>query len=411
MNRKIVSLMLAASMSAAMMASCTASAAESDVTLNFWSMWTAAEPQGIVLQEAADAYKEQTGITVNIEYKGRDITSVIAAALESGEAIDIFEDDYARIAKNYTDYCYDLTDMAEAAGYADQSFACFNDVATGWAGFLPCITEQPQVGGVFYNKDIFEDCGITEVPETWDEFLEDCQIMVDNGYEPMALDSAYAAFFFGYHLDRVIGQEATSELVQNGGWSDSEGAIEAAQQIIDFVNAGYLADGAPDEYPSSQNKIGLTGNVAMVVCANYVCSEINNNTDTEINWGMFNYPVVDGGSGSSNAYAGANSAAITSYSEHAQEAFDFLMFLTSGEYDQKMADEASQIPADPNNTAPALMSGTIEALQATSNPLDWNMGLNDNADLKANIHATVIKLFEGSFSSGEDFVAEMDSLY
>jgi raffinose/stachyose/melibiose transport system substrate-binding protein len=199
-------------------------------------MWTAAEPQGIVLQEAADAYKEQTGITVNIEYKGRDITSVIAAALESGEAIDIFEDDYARIAKNYTDYCYDLTDMAEAAGYADQSFSCFNDVATGWAGFLPCITEQPQVGGVFYNKDIFEDCGITEVPETWDEFLEDCQIMVDNGYEPMALDSAYAAFFFGYHLDRVIGQEATSELVQNGGWSDSEGAIEAAQQIIDFVD-------------------------------------------------------------------------------------------------------------------------------------------------------------------------------
>jgi raffinose/stachyose/melibiose transport system substrate-binding protein len=227
----------------------------------------------------------------------------------------------------------------------------------------------------------------------------------------MALDSAYAAFFFGYHLDRVIGQEATSELVQNGGWSDSEGAIEAAQQIIDFVDAGYLADGAPDEYPSSQNKIGLTGNVAMVVCANYVCSEINNNTDTEINWGMFNYPVVDGGSGSSNAYAGANSAAITSYSEHAQEAFDFLMFLTSGEYDQKMADEASQIPADPNNTAPDLMSGTIEALQATSNPLDWNMSLNDNADLKANIHATVIKLFEGSFSSGEDFVAEMDSLY
>ena len=44
----------------------------------------------------------------------------------------------------------------------------------------------------------------------------------------------------------------------------------------------------------------------MVVCANYVASEVNNNTGTEINWGMFNYPEVEGGADPSNAYAGSN---------------------------------------------------------------------------------------------------------
>ena len=88
----------------------------------------------------------------------------------------------------------------------------------------------------------------------------------------------------------------------------------------------------------------------MVVCANYVAPEVNNNSGTEINWGMFNYPAVEGGADPSNAYAGANSLAITKYSENAQAAFDFLMFLTSGEFDQKMADTADQIPADPSNT-------------------------------------------------------------
>ena len=105
------------------------------------------------------------------QWKGRDINTIIATALESGEKIDIFEDDYSRIAKTYVDYCYDLTEMAKAANYDAQSFKCFNDVATEWAGFLCCVTEQPQVGGVFYNKDIFDDCGITSVPTTWDCLL------------------------------------------------------------------------------------------------------------------------------------------------------------------------------------------------------------------------------------------------
>ncbi len=389
----------------------TGAADYSDVTLTMWSMWNSTEPQGQVIVEAAEAFKEKTGATVNIEWKGRDIKQIILTALEGGEDIDIFEEDYSRIAKQYKDFCYDLTDMAKAANYEANSFKCFNEEAVKWAGFLPCIAEQPQVGGVFYNKDIFDDCGITTVPATWDDFLAACQTMVDKGYQPLALDSAYADFTFGYHLDRVIGQEATSKLAVEGGWSQSEGAIKAADQIIEFVKAGYLADGAPDEYPSSQNKIGLTGKVAMVVCANYVAAEVNNNTGTEINWGMFNYPTVKDGSGSSNAYAGANSLAIGKNSKNPQAAFDFLMFLTTGEFDQKMADAASQIPADPNNTAPAIMNGTIEALQATTSPLAWNMGLSDNSDLTATFKEVIIGLFEGKYATGADFAAAMDALY
>ncbi len=333
------------------------------------------------------------------------------AALESGEKIDLFEDSDSNMATVYKDYLYDLTDMAAAADYESHSFKCLTDYLVNTAGFLCAIPEQPQVGGVWYNKDIFEACGITEVPATWEEYLAACQTMVDNGYQPLALDSAYADFLFGYHLDRVIGTEAVSDLAVNGGWSENEGAIKAAQQQIDFVNAGYLADGAPDEYPASQNKIGLTGEVAMVVCANYVAAEVNNNTGTEINWGIFNYPEVEGGVDPSNAYAGSNVIGIASYTENAQAAFDFAMFLVTGEYDQKMADTASQIPADPSNSEPAMLEGSIATLQATENPLVWNMGLNDNADLKTSMKDIMIGLYEGKYATGEEFAAAMDALY
>lgn len=382
------------------------------VELTYWSMWTNAEPQGKVLQEAVDAFQEQTGAKVTIEWKGRDIKNILSSSLEAEENIDLFEDDYNRIANNYKDYVADLTEMADAAGYADHSYAVFNDQATEWAGFLPCVTEQPQVGGIFYNQDLFEEAGITETPATWDEFLDACKALKDKDISPMALDSTYAPFFFGYHLSRYIGQDATSELATSGGWSDNEKVAQAADDMIEFVKAGYLADGAPDEYPASQNKMGLTEDVAMVVCANYVTSEVNKNTGVELNWGLFNYPSVEGGTDTTGvAYTGANSIAVTKYSENQQAAFDLATFITSGEYDQKMADEAQQMPADPSNTVPASQDGTAEVLAATTTSLTWNMGLNANADLLSQIQEKVVKLFEGSYSTGADFAADMDSLY
>lgn len=231
--------------------------------------------------------------------------------------MDLFEDDYKRISENYAQYCYDLTELAEANGYADSSYALFNDRATGWAGFLTCITEQPNVGGVFYNQDLFEEAGV-EVPTTWTEFLDVCKALKDKGIQPLALDSTYAPFLFGYHLARYIGEDAIADMADNGGWGENELVAKAAQDMIDFVNAGYLAEGAPAEYPASQDSMGIDGDVAMVVCANYVTSEVNLHSGTELNWSVFNYPSVEGaaeGVDQSAAYAGANSIAVTSYSD------------------------------------------------------------------------------------------------
>lgn len=76
-----------------------------------------------------------------------------------------------------------------------------------------------------------------------------------------------------------------------------------------------------------------------------------------------------------------------------------------------MADTASQIPADPSNTEPDTLSGSIETLKETTAPLDWNMGMNDNSDLKANFKDTIIKLYEGKFATGQEFAEAMDALY
>ena len=120
--------------------------------------------------------------------------------------------------------------------------------------------------------------------------------------------------------------------------------------------------------------------------------------------------MEDGGNGSTAAYAGTNSLAISSYSENPQAAFDFIMTLVTGEFDQERADLVPQIPADPSNNCTSL-DGAVESLLAADSSLTWTMGINANGDLKAVLKETIIKLFEGQYATGEKFAAAMDALY
>ena len=45
---------------------------------------------------------------------------------------------------------------------------------------------------VVYNKNVFEQAGITELPTTWDEFLDVCQKIKDIGVTPLAVGNQYS---------------------------------------------------------------------------------------------------------------------------------------------------------------------------------------------------------------------------
>ena len=375
------------------------------VEITYWSMWSAGEPQALVIEEAAAAFEAETGAKVNIEWKGRDVKTLLSAALEAGEKFDVFDDDYTRIGQVYAPYTYDLTEMAAAAGYDKIGYACFNDQAIEWAGFLNSIVEQPNIGGIFYDKDAFAAAGIDTVPATWTEFLAACEKLKAAGIAPLALDAAYADFNVYHHLVRHLGEDKIKELSANGGWAADEAAVAAAQEIIDFVNAGYLAEGAPDQYPNSQNKLGL-GTAAMIVCADYVCAEVNNAMGVEINWGFMPFPTPENCADTSS-YAGANSMAITKYSENAQAAFDFILYTVTGTYGQKLVDNCKQIPADVALTE-ATLAGSVAALQNTVKPMSW-CG-NIHADRNQGYKDLSTQIFEGKFADGAAWCAAMDAL-
>ncbi|MDD3334932.1 MAG: ABC transporter substrate-binding protein [Eubacteriales bacterium] len=401
--KKIAALLVAL----VMMLSMTA-VAEGTTELTYWSMWSSTEPQAIAIQKIIDEYTAATGVKVNVEWMGRDIKTTIETAIDAGEKVDLFDDDFQRVSQQLGGKLTDLEEMAKAVNYDDFAIAALPAAVRGWASSLKAIPYQSYSSGILYNVEMFEAAGIEAAPATWEELLAACEKLKAAGYAPFAQDDAYVRYTYGFLLARYIGQDAVKELVINGDWAENEGALKAAQRIEELHTLGYLSDEVPGTYPASQNGLGF-GTTAMVVCATWVPNEVLTNTEYTGTIGMYNFPSVEGGV-DPNTYAniGAQAFGIPATSENAQAAFDLIMAIVSGTGDSMLAMETNSLPCDTRNTEwPELLAGCKDAVNAQTGVYDWNMGLGENADIDATLQTNLLKLFEGGFTA-QQFIDAME---
>lgn len=373
----------------------------------YWSMWNSTENQAKVLQEAADAYEAETGVHVTIEWKGRDVKNIITTALEAGEKIDLYDDDYQRVVTNNGQFLEELTEMVKAADLEKHIMPVLLNTAKEWAdGDLLVVPYQPYTTGVWYNKTIMDAAGVTTAPKTWDEFKEVLQKVKDAGYAPLAMNAEEAKLVYGYQLARYVGQDKVVDIVENSAW-DAPEVLQAAKDIKELFDLGYFSENSPGEGKTSQEDIGL-GMTTMMLGASWVPNEINQTTGEELDWGFFPWPEVSGGvDGVEAAMVGSQGFGINAKSEHKQEAFDFAVKVATGEFDQKMAEAASSIPADVDNTDwPAVISGAAPYFSKMTKSYMWSVGMERNQDYSAVIQDNLIKLYTGGLDA-EGFVEAM----
>ena len=406
MKKKIVSVLLTTAMVATLAAGCGSSdsgssdsgSSDSGKEMTYWSMWNSTEPQAKVIQEAADAYEEETGIHINIEWKGRDMKTLIGTALEAGEDIDLFDDDYMRTIRHTQEYLTDLSTLEGEEEFESHVMPVILDKAKSWGdGKLYAVPYQVYTTGVWYDKAMFEEAGVTDVPTTWDEFLDVCQKVKDAGYNPITCNSDSATLIYGFQLARYIGQDAVLECFNNGAWTTVPEAKKAAEDIATLVEKGFFSPNAPAQYPDGQNEIGF-GESCMVLNASWIPNEIVQNTGTEVDFGFFPWPSVEA------SMVGAQGFGIVKESDMQQEAFDFATMIATGDYDLEMASSVNSIPADTENTEwPDAISAAEPYFKEMTKAYDWAVGLESNADFTPVITENVVKLIQGNITP-DDFV-------
>lgn len=433
MKKRTLSVLLTAAMAVSMLAGCgskseapaetQAPAAESKAeggetaapaeggseggSLVYWSMWESTEPQGQAIKEAIDAFTAETGIQVDVQFKGRTgIREGLQPALDAGTNIDLFDEDIDRVNKTWGQYLLDLEDLAKAADYeATANAGLISACREVGDGTLKSIPYQPNVFAMFYNQAIFDEAGVAEVPETWEELDAACAKIKEAGYVPITDDDAYITCLFGYHMCRLVGYERTSEIVKNGEWDDPA-VLQTAQAFEDFAKKGYFSENiASNVWPQGQNVELAAGQAAMYLNGSWLPNEVKDMAGDDFQWGCFSYPTVEGGKdGLDASNYGAQVFAINKNSKNADAAFQLICKITKGEYDEKLAEMSNGIPADSTNAEwPAMVQCAKPVMDQLSVRYPWAAGAEDNADMTPIIKENMLKLVGGSITA-QDFV-------
>ena len=417
MKKKIVAVMMCAAMVAMLGVGCgSKSGSDSGSSkggdkLVYWAMWSKDEPQAKVIQDAIAKYTEDTGVEVDVQFKGRSgQREGLQPALDAKQTIDLFDEDVNRVNGSWGKYLLDLEDVAKDYESEHGNETLFKIARAAYEdGTLHSIPYQPSIFGFFYNKTLFDKAGIKEVPTTWDELDAVCAKLKDAGITPITADDAYMTSFIGYHLARYIGQDGVKSLVtgeevngQNVTWDD-ERVLAAAQSFADFAKKGYFSKNiATNVYPAGQNQEFAPGDAAIVICGSWLPNEAKDSVAEDLEWGYFNYPSVPDGKDDNTANNIANQVlAINKDSKMADEAFQLIEYITTGEYDKKMTEDALCIPTDKANSDawPTELAGVKEAFDATTTFYDWAAGVESNNDITPVLQENTQKLASGKLDA------------
>lgn len=386
--------------------------------IEYWSSYNANENQGIILQEAADDFmKQNPGVKITMTFNGRDNKTLAASALQAGTKITMLDAMCDNIKARWSDYLLDLSPYMSKTYPATngQSLeSCIlpsmmsldRKLFDGKVGFVPFI---PQAYMITCNKNIFDACGITSYPKTWDEFLDACEKIKNAGYIPISSDSYYCNSWLGYYLSRLCGTEFVEQMSSDPSlWSDPR-VLEAAKAIEDLAKKGYFdPDIASLVYPTAQQNMVINENIAMYINGTWLPNEVAASTSDSYRWGFFAFPTVPNGVDGQESLCYA-SFGMAINKNATQEEIDasmaFAAFVVAGKYDQEFADRADSIPVNPKSTWPENLAESRTVFEQCTNRYPAQTGLSLNNKSKQVITDACLLLMSGKITA-EEFVQQ-----
>ena len=395
------------------------SSAAGEQTIVYWSMWNEAEPQGQVIEQAAKAYADQTGVKVEINWQGRDISKIIETKLAAGEAIDLYDGAPNTVLKATAQYAADLTEQFKASypttdgkPYEEVVLKVLQDTTREYSntGEINGVPYQPYIQCAFYNKDQFTKANIASVPKTWDELLEDCEKLKTAGFTPITMDDAYMPALPGLYLARVKGSDWVKQLVTENSdeaWQDPA-VLQMATAYADMAKKGYFSSSIVSNiYPAGQQDIA-NGNAAIYLAnGSWLVNELIGVTGADFPWGQFAFPAVAGGEGNANADNYSSQVFIVNKaSKNIDAAFAFAVFMTTGEWDATLAAQTYGIPAGTESEWPAQLTDAETIFNTVDEWMPWSGGMEENGDLVATIRTAFTELIGGTLTP-EQFVQRM----
>jgi raffinose/stachyose/melibiose transport system substrate-binding protein len=185
---------------------------------------------------------------------------------------------------------------------------------------------------LYYNTALFEQAGITEEPQTYEELKAAAQALKDAGIPAMTFGGSV-----NWHLMRLMdallettcGAETADQLMaMETDWSATPCATEAFVELHDWTSNYILSPFMGIDQAQSFN-LFMADRAAMMLEGGWLVDQLRNGGRAE-DFGVFVFPT-----GTDRLYSFAEYLYISSKSPNAEAAAQFLDFLASDEVQQQ----------------------------------------------------------------------------
>ncbi|WP_223701241.1 ABC transporter substrate-binding protein [Sutcliffiella deserti] len=320
-----------------------------EVTLNFFQFKVE------IADQLAEMIKEFEAEHPNIKIKletvggGADYGAALKAKFASGEQPDIFNNGGFKELELWKEHLADLSEEPWAANVLPIGKVPMTDVEDGKLYGMPVNLEGY---GFIYNKDLFEQAGITEPPATITELKDAAKKLEDAGIT--AFSAGYGEWWvIGQHLLNIpFAQQEDPEAFIAGLYDGTESivgneAFKNFKEVLDtelkFGNSNPLTT----DYNTQVTQFAA-GQTAMLQQGNWtenMIYEIN----PEMNMAFLPIPNSDGAEANRLPVGVPNNWVLNKNSEHLEEAKTFLNWMVSSETGKRyITEEFAFIPAFDN---------------------------------------------------------------
>lgn len=271
-------------------------------TLELWHIQTT-DPMPQIYQDSINRFQnENPDYKVNISIIANDAyKQKIAVAMGSGQTPDIYPSWSGGPMNEYiaAGHAVDLTEYMNKDNYKDN----FLDAAIAQASYDGKIygfpVENVSISGIFYNKDLFKQYGLTE-PNTLAELESICDTLIANGKTPFSLANKSqwtGSMYYMNFVARYSGLDPFNNAVSGNGSFEDEPFIYAGNKVQEWVDKGYFNQGfnGADEDSGQSRQLLYMEDCAMTVMGSWLVGTIKGENPEFYNkLGFFTFPGIEG---------------------------------------------------------------------------------------------------------------------
>lgn len=293
--------------------------------------WSGAEQENF--EAVLDEFEAQTGATVRYTSFGDNGPTYIQGQLEGGDPPSVAVIGQPALMQELATNGDIVPLSDEALDVVTENYSQdWIDLATVDGETYGVWFKAANKSTVWYNADLYDEAGAT-VPEDWDDFLEQLQVITDAGYAGISIGAdvgwPLTDWFENAYL-RVAGPEKYDQLTNHEiPWTDPSVAetleVLASLWGSDLVQSG----GDQRDFPTSVTEVfGAEPNAATVFEGDFVAGNITADGNSAVgeNALFYDFPAING---SAPSVVGGGDVAVAFSDDPAVDAL--MQFLASPE--------------------------------------------------------------------------------